>query len=338
MDRSAAAAAALPLLLMLQSRWVGAVQMYYGLDDLQDLERVAIVDRQGVVQRHTLLGFSNHACREEFGYAKSFPWNYTHLLGEMFELGQVMVDYPANELMAFFGVADCSPYVFLPRGAPLEAHRGGKHKLAPKDRGELKAWVDGFLRVPGFRLKNDQDYPVVVLLETQEEVTDNPAQQAIHTETKLVELGPGEEKRLDDAVKGQTLVWRKERTDKKAWGADPLRLLARAVVTDDAVAGGGMVLSALLVGVGDTEALQLMDEDVNIWRGRLRTNMRRIRQIELQPPTKTKYTEVGFKHTKIPRTLHERLVAFRAENEGQRKDEPWQVRPCPYETDTHSIN
>jgi hypothetical protein len=83
----ASAAGALSLLLLLQ--YSRAVQLYYGLDEFKDLEGVGIVDRQGVVLRHTLLSFSNYECKGRNVAAKGFPWNYQHLPGEVFELGQV---------------------------------------------------------------------------------------------------------------------------------------------------------------------------------------------------------------------------------------------------------
>lgn len=81
------AAAALLLLLLLQGAC--AVQMYLGLDDLIDLQRVGIVDQQNTVQRHTLLSFSNNGCRVSASHEMGFPFNYTSLPGEVFELGQV---------------------------------------------------------------------------------------------------------------------------------------------------------------------------------------------------------------------------------------------------------
>lgn len=77
------------LLLLLLAQGARAVQLYYGLDELQDLQGVGIVDRDGVVQKHTLLAFYNQGCKEQAAYAMGFPWNYMHLPGESFELGQV---------------------------------------------------------------------------------------------------------------------------------------------------------------------------------------------------------------------------------------------------------
>lgn len=97
MRRSVATTAAgsaaflLVLFLLLLVQGARAVQLYYGLDELRDLEAVEIVDARGVVQKHTLLSFSNHACREQGPYSKGFPWNFVHLNGEGFELGQVRV-------------------------------------------------------------------------------------------------------------------------------------------------------------------------------------------------------------------------------------------------------
>jgi hypothetical protein len=83
--------AAAALLLLLLPQGAGAVQLYYGLDELKDLESVGIVDKAGTVQKHTLLAFSNHACKGRNGHAKGFPLNFAHLPGEGFELGQVCV-------------------------------------------------------------------------------------------------------------------------------------------------------------------------------------------------------------------------------------------------------
>lgn len=77
------------VLLLLLAQGARAVQLYYGLDDLRDLEMVEIVDGEGIVQKHTLLAFSNHACKEHDSYVEGFPFNYMHLPGEGFELGQV---------------------------------------------------------------------------------------------------------------------------------------------------------------------------------------------------------------------------------------------------------
>lgn len=85
----AAAAPLLPLLLAAALPWARAVQLYYGLDELTDLQKVGIVDKQGTVQRHTLLSFSNNRCRAAASHKMGFPWNYMHLPGEEFELGQV---------------------------------------------------------------------------------------------------------------------------------------------------------------------------------------------------------------------------------------------------------
>lgn len=89
MHRTPSVAAAGPLLLLAASLpWARAVQLYYGLDELTDLQKVGIVDKAGTVQRHTLLSFSNNRCRGE-NHKMGFPWNYMHLPGEVFELGQV---------------------------------------------------------------------------------------------------------------------------------------------------------------------------------------------------------------------------------------------------------
>ena len=226
-----------------------------------------------------------------------------------------MVDEPANELMEFFGAKDCSPYVFLPRGARLEAHQGGKHKLTPASDDELEAWVWDFVRAPGLLLKNDGPAPVAIHWEA-------PLQDL--AEKRVMTLAPGEAKAFD-TFKGHTLVWR-EALPEGTFGSGPL--LARAVVTDAAVAEGGFVLSALRAGEGDTEALQHTEEEVAKWRGRLRTNMARIRQNERQPPTVPAFTEVGFKHMKMPKELHDRLTQFYAAREASRVDEGWHVSWC----------
>lgn len=243
-----------------------------------------------------------------------------------------MADDPANELMAFFGVdgGDCTPFVYLPRGAQLEAQKGAPHKLAPKDAGELEAWFTGLLGTPsqGFRLKNDLDHGVTVLLETYpgEKLCKQRLERAeIHKEETVMELAPGEEKQLDTAV-GQTLVWRKHRgPDDKPW--DRLRLLARSVITDAAVAAKGVILSELLAGPGNnTEVLQLTDEDASTWRSRVRSNLKRMLHTEIQPLTVSPFTKVGFEHTRTPQALQERLLAFLTENEDRREADVWQVR------------
>lgn len=228
---------------------------------------------------------------------------------------QVMVDEPANELMEFFDVQDCTPFIFLPRGAPLQAHKGGKHKLVPKDAGELEEWVSEFARAPALRMTNDGATAVSIFWEA-------PGDR--HEERLTMRLEPGEEK-LFDSFLGHTLVWR-EALPAGTIGKGPL--LARVVVTDAAVAAGGLVLSEMRAGKGDSETLQLTDDEVNVWRGRLRTNMSRIRQNERQPATVPTFTDVGFKHMKMPQALHDRLLAFWAVHEARLADEGWHVRAC----------
>jgi hypothetical protein len=223
-----------------------------------------------------------------------------------------MVDDPANELMAYFGVEDCAPYVFLPRDTPLASHKGGTHKLLPADAHELEAWFYEFVRAPGLRLTNDGSSTVDVFWETPGEA---------HQEQRVLRIAPGATKSFDTFV-GHTLVWR-EALPEGTVGAGPV--LARVVVTDEAVASGGLALSALLAGDGDTELLQLTDAAVGTWRGRLRTNLSRIRQNERQPPTVPAFTDVGFKLMKMPRALHERLVEFWAQNGARAIEEGWHV-------------
>lgn len=99
------------LLLLAQAMHARAVQLYYGLDELEDLAKTEIVDKEGRVLKHTLLAFSNHACREADSYAKGFPWSFSHLPGEGFELGQVggwvgpWVDGRQRRSMPFHGMA-----------------------------------------------------------------------------------------------------------------------------------------------------------------------------------------------------------------------------------------
>lgn len=225
---------------------------------------------------------------------------------------QVMVDEPANELMDFFGVQNCASYVFLPRGARLAEHQGGrKHKLAPADEDELEEWFWEFLQVRDFRLRNDGDTTVAVYWEASD--------GEFEKERPVMTLAPGAEKRFD-TFQGHTLVWR------EATHGGMGRLLARVVVSDKAATAGGLVLSQLLgAGEGNTETLQLTEAEARTWRGRARTNLARIRQNERQPLTVPAFSDVGFKHMKMPPELHARLLAFYRENEAARRDEGWQV-------------
>jgi hypothetical protein len=112
-------------------------------------------------------------------------------------------------------------------------------------------------------------------------------------------------------------------------------LLARKVVTDPQE----LLVSSLVYGqceVGgadcdrsDTEVLQRTEQEVNIWRGRLSSNIGRLRQNERQPPSKPLFAPVGFKKMRVPEPAWSKIQAFYQANKQIKIKEPWQ------QDDTH---
>lgn len=286
------------LLLAAVATTTQAVHYFTGLDSYAGVEAVGITDAEGVVLKNTLLSFSNKECIHQL-YAVGFPFEYMDLPGCVHEMGNVLVESPPNELMAFFDVQDCHSFVFYPKGTQW-ASKG--HKLTPNSAAELEEWFWDFQRLPDVRVRNDLDTTVHAYWE---------ALDGHYTERSVMVLQLGQEDSFGSFL-GHTLVFRDEGHNNA--------LLARAALVDDAP----VVLSKLLAGPAESEAVQLTDEAVRNWRGRRSTNLLRLTQNERQPPTVKTFTDVGFKKLRMPANLHKKLLDFMRGNENRRAAEGWQ--------------
>lgn len=286
------------LLLAAVATTAQAVHYFTGLDSYAGVEAVGITNAEGVVLKNTLLSFSNKECIHQL-YAVGFPFEYLDLPGCVHEMGNVLVESPSNELMQFFDVQDCQSFVFYPKGT----HWSSKgHKLTPNSQAELEKWFWDFQRLPDVRVRNDLDTTVHAYWE---------ARDGHYTERSVMVLQPGQEESFGSFL-GHTLVFR----DQDHHNA----LLARAALVDDAP----VMLSELLAGPAESEAVQLTDEAVRNWRGRRTTNLTRLKQNERQPPTVKTFTDVGFKKLRMPAKLLKALLTFMNDHEHQRAAEGWQ--------------
>ena len=275
-----------------------AVNYFTGLDSFVAMKALGITDGAGVLQKNTLFSFSNNECVHDL-HDIGFPFIFMDLPGATHELANILVETPPNELMSFFNVSDCKSFYSFTAGDSI--HDKG-NKIVPSDQASLEDafWHDQ--RVPNLRIRNDLQRVVDVFWELRD---------GSLTEFRVVRLNSGQEERFRSFL-GDIFIFRD--------AYDDMRLLARTVITDG---NKPLILSQTLMGKGDTETLQLNENQADVWRGRQNTNVARLRQNELQPSTVKKYTGGGFKKMLMPSHLHTRLLEYLARHEDQRKDEPW---------------
>lgn len=275
-----------------------AIHYFTGLDSLAGLEIVGITDSNGMVVKNTLVSFSNKQCIQDL-YDLDFPFNFINLPSTTHELANVLVETPSNELMDFFDIHDCKSFIYFTAGDSLQA-KGTK--LTPTSGHELDDFFWEKQRLPNVKIRNDLEKPVNVYWESWD---------GQPREVSIMELVPGQEQSFGSFL-SHTLIFRDVENN--------MRLMARAVITDGSKP---IVISDLLAGPADTEVLQLTDHQVKVWRGRLRTNISRLKQNEAQPPNVRTFTDVGFRKLRIPANLLRHLQEFLEQNEGKRVDEGW---------------
>ncbi|EWM21003.1 hypothetical protein Naga_100081g21 [Nannochloropsis gaditana] len=304
-----------------------AVNHFKDLNRLEDLELLGLVQKDtGVAEKHLLLGFSSSAC-EQSVRGLGFPSEYS-VLGEHVETGEVMLDRN-TELPGVYNISSCNEYVYVPRGGRT---REDYDVIKAVDKLQLHNWLFTHLALT-MEVINDLPFDVSIKWEdtgrsqAPQDLISIPRGRTSSINTfethhlRFVSHQPGSEPRqfLRVRVDGSTNTLRL---------SDFLTEEANQQCLNPQDCGAKTVTTLPNVNNqhGSTDDVQLVEEDMNIWRGRDVENKGRVVRNEVQPKTKPRYTALGFKKTRIPDAVYQ--VLLNRYHSGEHILEPWPKSDC----------